>query len=149
MKTRTTDARPTLASDALTSLLVAAGRVTRELEAACQTQGITHDQFNVLRILRAAAPAGHSRGELSQRLTSRAPDVTRMLDRLERRGLVSRSSTPDNRRLSIARITDEGSSVLAHLEPAIERIQSAFTVSYSWADMRELKRLATALAVRR
>src|SRR5688572_22623095 len=102
------DTRTKLQSGALVAMLVTAGVLERELDAACQEEGITHDQYNVLRILRGAPSEGHPRGEISSRMINRAPDVTRMIDRLSRRGLVARGWHPENRRLSMTTITKEG-----------------------------------------
>ena len=100
------------AEEAGVSVLVAGAHLAHLLEEVCSTQGITHDQYNVLRILRGVYPDGHPRYEIGRRLIERSPDVTRLLDRLERRGLVSRYRAEGDRRLSLARIyCDERSEV--------------------------------------
>lgn len=136
---------PTLASQALVALLVAAGTLMVELETACAAHGITHDQYNVLRILRGVHPAGHARSEVAARLIRRAPDVTRMLDRLERQSLLVRGWDPENRRRSIATITGTGLTLLARIDPALTRVQAAFTAGCAKADLVELRRLCRGL----
>src|SRR5215207_4476595 len=101
------------AEEALVGLLVAAGQYGQRLNDLCREYGITHDQYNILRILRGAHPDGHPRFEIAKRLVSRAPDVTRLIDRLERQGLVERGWSAENRRHSIARITTAGLDLLA------------------------------------
>src|SRR6478735_11133973 len=60
---------------------------------------LTPQQYNALRLLRAVHPAGLRTLELASRLISRAPDITRLIDRLEGRGLVCRTRLADNRRV--------------------------------------------------
>src|SRR5688500_2300934 len=110
------------AQEAVVSLLVAAGHVQRALAEVCARHGITHDQYNVLRILRGAHPRGHPRYEVAERLIDRAPDVTRLLDRLERQGLVERARSDEDRRLSLSRITGEGLELLDRMAPEIDAV---------------------------
>ena len=84
----------TLADEAVVSLLVAADQFERAAAPVWERHGITADQYNVLRILRGVYPAGHPRNEVARRMIHRAPDVTRMLDRLVRQGLVRRERNP-------------------------------------------------------
>lgn len=76
---------------------------------------LSAQQYNVLRLLRAARPAGLPTLTLAGRLISRAPDITRMLDKLEGRGLVARDRRRDNRRTVQVRITDAGMLLLREL----------------------------------
>ena len=105
------------------SLLVAAGHIAQRMNDLCRAHGITHDQYNILRILRGVHPEGHPRFEVAKRLISRAPDVTRLIDRLERAGLVERAWAPANRRHSIARITDAGLALLEKVDPELDALQ--------------------------
>ena len=93
-------------------LLLVAGRLLRRLDEVCKSFGLTDDQYNVLRILGAAGPTGLPRFAIAERLLRRAPDVTRLLDRLETKGLVSRTRAEPDRRLSISTISPEGSELL-------------------------------------
>src|SRR5687768_13658504 len=115
------------AEEALVSLLVAAGHYGQRLNDLCREYDITHDQYNILRILRGVHPDGHPRFEIANRLVSRAPDVTRLIDRLERQGLVTRGWSPENRRHSIARITDTGLELLAAIDPDLDALQRQVT----------------------
>lgn len=108
---------------AFVGLLVVAERLGLQLEAVCERHGITHTQYNLLRILRGAPPEGHPRYEIANRLISPAPDVTRLLDRLDRQGLIERGWAPHNRRLSIARITEKGRALLAAVDPEVAALQ--------------------------
>lgn len=103
--------------------------------------GITHTQYNVLRILRGVHPEGHPRCEVIDRLITRAPDVTRLLDRLERQGLVERGWSKENRRLSIAKITKKGLALLDKVDPDIDAVQRETVAKLSAPDQRSLARL--------
>jgi DNA-binding MarR family transcriptional regulator len=80
---------------------------------------LTPTQYNVLRILRGAGEAGASCGEISERLVTKDSDITRLLDRLETRGLISRGRELKDRRRITTRITDEGLRLLAELDGPI------------------------------
>ena len=138
---RTLPARAAQASEALVALMVAAGSLVRDLDGACQQHGLTHEQYNVMRILRGVYPAGHPRGEISARLISRAPDVTRMLDRLIAKGLVDRGWDPKNRRLSIATITRKGLALLADVDQLVMREQARYTEGMTDEELASLRRL--------
>ncbi len=73
-------------------------------------------QYNVLRILRGAGNAGLPCGEIGGRMVTRDPDVTRLVDRLEKRGLVTRSREGGDRRVVTVRIASEGLTLLESLE---------------------------------
>ena len=78
-----------------------------------ESADLTMVQYNVLRILRGAGADGLWAGELAERLITRSPDVTRIVDRLETRGLVRRSADPADRRAVRVHITDEGRERIA------------------------------------
>ena len=80
---------------------------------------LTPTQYNVLRILRGAGGQGVSCSEVSERLVTKDSDITRFLDRLETRGLISRERETRDRRVIITRITDEGLRLLAGLDKPI------------------------------
>jgi DNA-binding MarR family transcriptional regulator len=136
---------PSLAAEAVISLLVAADHFDQAVAPVWEQHGITADQYNVLRILRGAYPDGHPRNEVARRMIHRAPDVTRMLDRLVRQGLVRRRRNPADRRESVATITDAGLTLLARIDPDVNATQAALTGALSERELRELVRLCDAL----
>ncbi|HEV2687755.1 MAG TPA: MarR family transcriptional regulator, partial [Bryobacteraceae bacterium] len=79
-----------------------------------KTEDLSATQYNVLRILRGS-PDGLPCGEIASRMITRDPDVTRLLDRLEKRALISRWRETKDRRMVMARITPEGRKLLARL----------------------------------
>ena len=135
----------TLADEAVVSLMVAADHFDQAIAPTWERHGITGDQYNVLRILRGVYPGGHPRNEVARRLIHRAPDVTRMLDRLVRQGLVARVRNPEDRRESIATITKAGLAKLERIDPDVHATQRALTASLSERDLTQLVRLCDAL----
>lgn len=90
-----------------------------EMEQVLKPFGLTIIQYNALRILNGAGPDGLCGTELAVRLISKAPDVPRLLDRLEEAGLIARERDPENRRFVRARITPAGVGRLIDSAPAV------------------------------
>lgn len=135
----------TLADEAVVSLLVAAEQFDQAVAPVWERHGITADQYNVLRILRGVHPGGHPRNEIARRMIHRAPDVTRMLDRLARQGLVARVRNAEDRRESIATITKAGLALLDRVDPDVHAVQASVTSGLSERELRQLVRLCDAL----
>jgi DNA-binding MarR family transcriptional regulator len=135
----------TLADEAVVSLMVAADHLDQVSAPIWERHGVTGDQYNVLRILRGVYPGGHPRNEVARRMIHRAPDVTRMLDRLIRHGLVARVRNPEDRRESIATITKAGLTKLERIDPDVHATQRTITASLSERDLKQLVRLCDAL----
>ena len=93
--------------------------VRRAVDRTLEPYGVTPQQYNVLRILRGA-PEGLPCGEIASRMITRDPDITRLLDRLEKRELISRCRETKDRRTVIARITPEGLALLARLDGPVQ-----------------------------
>jgi DNA-binding MarR family transcriptional regulator len=134
-----------LADEAVVSLLVTAEHLEQAIAPIWERHGITADQYNVLRILRGVYPDGHPRHEVARRMIHRAPDVTRMLDRLVRQKLVARVRNPADRRESVATITKAGLALLDRVDPDVLAVQKAVTASLGDRDLRQLIRLCDAL----
>jgi DNA-binding MarR family transcriptional regulator len=101
------------------SLLRTAERLSRGLIETLARADLTPTQYNALRILRGAGREGASCSEVSERMVTKDSDITRLLDRLEARGLISREREAKDRRRIATRITDEGLKVLAELDDPI------------------------------
>ncbi len=114
------------AVEAMLNLLVAAGYLRDKLEVTCDSFGITLSQYSVLRILRDAHPRGFSRTEIVRRMVEKAPDVTRLVDRLEQQRFVERHRPAEDRRLSVTRITDEGLALLNQVEPKVHDVEDRY-----------------------
>jgi DNA-binding MarR family transcriptional regulator len=93
--------------------------LTRGLVSLLKAEAISANQYNVLRILRGSSE-GLPCGEIANRMITRDPDITRLLDRLEKRGLISRCRETKDRRMVMARITPEGLKLLARLDDPIQ-----------------------------
>lgn len=109
-----------LEEDAFVSLQRTADLLARKGEKVLGSADVSPTQYNVLRILRGS-PDGLPCREVASRMITRDPDVTRLLDRLEKRGLISRRRETKDRRVVLARITPEGLNLLSGLdEPVLE-----------------------------
>ena len=133
------------AQEAMLNLIVAADYVHTRLERVCAEFGVTRPQYNVLRILRGVHPGGHPRAEISARLLASAPDVTRLVDRLQAQGLVERDRVEEDRRLSITRITKKGLRLLEKMQPHISKEHERFSKRVSRRDCLELSRICETL----
>jgi len=102
------------------SIMRTAEQAATPVHEVLRAENLSHSQYNILRILRGAGKEGLPCGEISERMVRRDPDLTRLLDRLDARGLVSRSRDERDRRVILASITDEGMKVLASLDKPVE-----------------------------
>lgn len=123
---------------ALAGLLVVSDQLRRRLDAACAPAGISHHQYNVLRMLRGAGEHGLARRDIAERLIDRAPDVTRLLDRLARVGLIARMPGRHDRRTSVAQITPEGARVLAEADEAVRAVRVDFFAALPASDLQAM-----------
>jgi DNA-binding MarR family transcriptional regulator len=107
--------------EAFVAILRAAERLSQDAAALLKPHGITPVQYNVLRILRGARPEGLNCGQIAERMISREPDMTRLLDRMAGRGWLERERQEADRRVVLVLITQEGLDLLARLdEPVYE-----------------------------
>jgi DNA-binding MarR family transcriptional regulator len=95
----------------------------QEILDVLRPSGLSATQYNVLRILRGAGEAGVTCKEIGARLVTRDPDITRLLDRLEKRNLLTRARTREDRRFVSIRISDEGMDLLRQLDAPVEEKQ--------------------------
>jgi DNA-binding MarR family transcriptional regulator len=127
--------------EAILNLIVAADSVKTDLDILCSRFGLSGPQYNVLRILRGAYPDGYPRCEIIERMLERAPDVTRLVDRLESSGLVVRDRSERDRRLSVTRITEKGIDLLNRIRPELDRLEDSLAERISREDCHELSRI--------
>jgi len=105
-------------------LLRTAEAVKRSLAHVIEPHGITAQQYNVLRILRGAGPEGLPTLTIGERMIEHTPGVTRLVDRLERKGLVARTPCPKDRRRVFCGITTKGLDLLKELDEPVNRWDS-------------------------
>jgi len=130
---------------AFLDLLRTTDMLSRRLVPVLKAEDLSATQYNVLRILRGA-PEGLACGEIAGRMITRDPDVTRLLDRLEKRGLISRDRETKDRRTVMARITPEGLTLLSRLD---EPVQAAHRKQLGHLGRERLRTLVKLLSLLR
>jgi MarR family transcriptional regulator, organic hydroperoxide resistance regulator len=124
MSSRPRSTRPPVFSEAhvFIALQKIADALAQEVEQLLKTHGLTAAQYNVLRILRGAEPEGLACNNISERMISHDPDMTRLLDRMEKRALITRQRQKDDRRVVKTRITPVGLDLLTGLDQPIREV---------------------------
>jgi DNA-binding MarR family transcriptional regulator len=117
--TKSHRASRSLEEEAYLSLQRTADLLARGTEEAIKGSGLSATQYNVLRILRGAGPHGLHCGEVAERMLTHDPDITRLLDRLDKRGLIVRARESKDRRVITVRIAPQGLRILAGLDGPI------------------------------
>ncbi len=129
---------PTVEEEVLVGLSRTADALQRGFAAVFKAAGLSPTQYNVLRILRGAGGPGLSCGDIADRMVTRDPDLTRLLDRLEGRHLVSRSRDGEDRRVVTTRITQAGLTVLDELAAPLAAEQQKMLGHMGEARLRAL-----------
>jgi DNA-binding MarR family transcriptional regulator len=106
---------------AFLDLLRTTDGLSRPISQLLKTEELSSTQYNVLRILRGS-PDGLPCGEIGNRMITRDPDITRLLDRLEKRGLIVRWREDKDRRVVLAKITSQGLKLLAQLDEPVQQM---------------------------
>src|SRR5882724_9368618 len=107
--------------EAYLSLLRTADALQSRVEAKLKEFGLTGTQYNALRILRGAGQEGIPCSEIGERMITRDPDITRLLDRLQKRGLVERNRGQQDRRVIYGKITPAGLKLLREMDVPLEK----------------------------
>jgi DNA-binding MarR family transcriptional regulator len=107
--------------EAYLALLRTADALQTEVEAWLKEFGLTGTQYNALRILRGARPEGLPCREIGERMITHDPDITRLLNRLEDRGLVKRTRAKHDRRVIYGKITPAGLNLLREMDAPLEK----------------------------
>lgn len=119
------------------SILRTADVLNHAVEKVTAQFGISHEQYNALRILRGAGEGGLPTLEIASRMISRSPNITRLLDKLIDKGLASRLRSEQDRRVVYISITPEGVGLLGKLNPLIDQLFARFP-AMSKDEMRTL-----------
>ena len=133
----------TLRQEAQLNIERTANVLRDSFEQMLKPHGITGTQYNVLRILRGAEPDGLCRNEVSQRLLNRMPDATRLLDRMEEAGLVTRERSAVDRRLVTTRITKKGRQIVDSLDDSTDEQHEKSLGHMNEQQLRTLIKLLT------
>jgi DNA-binding MarR family transcriptional regulator len=104
------------------ALLRLSDRLAQDAERLIKSYGLTGTQYNVLRILRGAGPDGLPCKGIGDRMISRDPDMTRLLDRMEKRQLITRERQSEDRRVIKTRITAAGLEILKKLDEPVDEL---------------------------
>ena len=123
------------------ALLKVADALQQEAEQLLKAHGLTGAQYNVLRILRGAEPEGLACSSIGERMISHDPDMTRLLDRMERRDWITRERQTSDRRVIKTRITGSGLGLLKSLDQPIHELHKRQFRHISGGRVKELARL--------
>lgn len=116
----------TLSQEAYLGLLRAADDSKRYISGVLEPAGVTVQQYNVLRILRGAGDDGLPTLAIGERMLERTPGVTRLVDRMERKGWVERTRCTEDRRRVWCKITESGLTLLDELQESVNRSDDIF-----------------------
>ncbi len=108
-----------LSEEGVIALMKTGDVINRFFGRIVEPRGITMQQYNVLRILRGAGKGGLPTMSIGERMIEQTPGLTRLIDRLETKGLVARRRCKEDRRQVFCEITDAGLELLAGLDPAM------------------------------
>ena len=128
----------TISQEAFLSMLRTADEIKRRYNEIFDEQGVTFQQYNVLRILRGAGPDGLPTLEIGGRMIERQPGVTRIVDRLAKKGLVVRDRGTEDRRRVYCSITQEGLDVLARLDQPLDDTDRSIFEGFSRSKVEHL-----------
>ena len=130
------------------SILKAADALSQQAEQLFKSAGLTGAQYNVLRILRGAEPDGLLCRGIAERMISHDPDMTRMLDRMEMRGWLTRQRQKDDRRVIKTRITAEGLKLLKKLDQPVHDLHEGQFAHLPAARLKQLAEILDELGKR-
>jgi MarR family transcriptional regulator, organic hydroperoxide resistance regulator len=126
------------------ALTKAADTLGLQAEQLFKPSGLSGTQYNVLRILRGAEPQGLACRAIGDRMISHDPDITRLLDRMEKRGLITRARQKDDRRVVKTRVTSAGLMALKALDGPVREMHKN---QFRYLSATQLKTLANLLRV--
>ncbi len=131
------------------ALLQTTDTLAQEAEQLLKAAGLTGAQYNVLRVLRGAEPEGLACRAIGDRMISHDPDITRLLDRMEKRLLITRERQTDDRRVVKTRITPQGLSLLKTLDQPVHDLHERQFRHMSAARLKALSDLLEEARVRK
>lgn len=126
-----------LEEEAFLNLLRTTDALARREAELLKAYGLSPSQYNALRILRGAGSEGVTCGELSERMLTKDPDVTRLIDRLDSRNLIQRSRSDQDRRVVRTTITQPGLDLLAEIDAPMRQVCASLLGHFSREQLRE------------
>ena len=136
--------RPELSRDAYLAIARVQDRLTAEFQSSFKAQGLTMTQYNILRILIGAKEPIPCQ-VVGERLIQRVPDVTRLLDRMEKEGLVERVRSAEDRRVVLVSVTREGKKRSNRLTQPTLALHDQQMQALSTSELRQLESLLARL----
>ena len=130
----------TKSQEAYVALLRTADDSKRHVGDVLEPAGVTLQQYNVLRILRGAGDEGLPTLTVAERMIERTPGITRLLDRMERKGLVTRERSDEDKRQVLCRITADGTALIRKLDKPMDSMDQRIFGSLSTSEHRALLR---------
>lgn len=127
--------------EAFLNIFVTANFLRMKNDEVLSKYGLTTPQYNVLRILKGKYPEGYARCDIISRMMDQAPDVTRLVDRLIKDGYVERFNSSEDRRLSLAKITEKGLQLLDKVKPEIEQLHNLISDNLNKEERKQLSNL--------
>ncbi len=127
--------------EAVLGVFMVADRLRRHFQQVVEPETLTMQQYNVLRILKGAGPKGTPTLSIPERMVERTPGITRLIDRLEAKGLVDRTRCEEDRRLVWASITPQGLDLLKRLDGPIDKADDEALRMLTVDEQDELVRL--------
>jgi DNA-binding MarR family transcriptional regulator len=131
--------------EATLSLFVAASHLRSRFDRMMAGFGISHEQYNILRILKGVHPGGHACGEIAERMLDRSPDITRRIDGLVKMGLVERNRSEEDRRVVMTQISTGGIELLDRVSRRLQETEGKIESKLSQEEWHELARLCERL----
>jgi DNA-binding MarR family transcriptional regulator len=138
---------PSPAERAYIAVMRAADRIGTRFAQWLKPYGLSPTQYNALRILRGAGADGLPCGDIGERMLTRDSDITRLVDRLEKRKLVTRRRDSADRRIIRARITPAGLDLVARLDEPLREFHARTFASLNPDRLRMLQEICDELAV--
>lgn len=135
---RQTKSFSSLHAETFLNLIRTATQLQHALHLALKPYGITETQYNSLRILRGAGAAGLTCAEIADRLVNQDPDITRLVERLQRQGLVHRERGSKDRRVVLTKITAAGLDQLKQADPVVESAVHALLGHLSQSELKTM-----------
>jgi len=127
-----------LYEETLLNLVRTSEVLSARTEDALKEHGITGTQYNVLRILRGAGPAGLACGAIGERMLTRESDMTRLIDRMLALKLVERTRHEGDRRVVVTTLTEKGRQLLTTLDPVVKEVQRRLLGHMDEASLKQL-----------
>ena len=132
-----------LEEEAFLNVVRTAATLGDRMDELLRSRGVSGTQYNALRILRGAEASGLCRNELRDRMVTRMPDVTRLLDRMEQGGLVRRSREGGDRRMVLTQLSEKGRRLVDELDAPVKALHRQTLGHLSSGELRSLSDLLT------